>query len=162
MKKRVFQILLINSVILLSANAQSASIYNPALTLYPEPPLTTQDSVYAELSGDFATAGFVIDGDPSVTIAGNRINIAFYALAPTGFVAQVIIPFSVNAGIGLLNEGTYDVSAGFYVDNVLEHQLNDSLTVSAIPLPAAVWLFGSGVIAMIGLARREDWSLIRR
>jgi len=30
-----------------------------------------------------------------------------------------------------------------------------SLTVSAVPIPAAVWLFGSGVIGLIGLARRK-------
>ena len=30
-----------------------------------------------------------------------------------------------------------------------------SLSVSAVPIPAAVWLFGSGVIGLIGLARRK-------
>lgn len=30
-----------------------------------------------------------------------------------------------------------------------------SLTVSAVPVPAAVWLFGSGLIGLIGIARRR-------
>jgi hypothetical protein len=34
-----------------------------------------------------------------------------------------------------------------------------SLTVSAVPIPAAVWLFGSGVIGLIGLARRKMRAL---
>lgn len=35
-----------------------------------------------------------------------------------------------------------------YFDNV-------SVTVEAIPVPAAVWLFGSGLIGLIGIARRR-------
>lgn len=35
---------------------------------------------------------------------------------------------------------------GFYIDNV---------NISAVPIPAAVWLFGSGLIGVIGLARRK-------
>ena len=31
----------------------------------------------------------------------------------------------------------------------------DDITVSAVPVPAAVWLFGSGLIGLIGLARRK-------
>ena len=35
---------------------------------------------------------------------------------------------------------------------------NCSVTsVSAVPLPAAAWLFGSGIIGLVGLARRK-WS----
>lgn len=30
----------------------------------------------------------------------------------------------------------------------------DTLTVSAVPVPAAVWLFGSGLLGLIGVARR--------
>jgi hypothetical protein len=35
-----------------------------------------------------------------------------------------------------------------YFDNV-------SVTVEAVPVPAAVWLFGSGLIGLIGIARRK-------
>ena len=31
----------------------------------------------------------------------------------------------------------------------------DNISVSAIPVPAAVWLFGSGLIGLIGIARRK-------
>ena len=31
----------------------------------------------------------------------------------------------------------------------------DTLTVSAVPVPAAVWLFGSGLLTLVGLARRR-------
>jgi hypothetical protein len=32
---------------------------------------------------------------------------------------------------------------------------NASLTVTAVPVPAAVWLFGSGLIGLVGVARRR-------
>jgi hypothetical protein len=31
--------------------------------------------------------------------------------------------------------------------------------VSAVPVPAAVWLFGSGLIGLVGLARRKDMQI---
>ncbi len=30
-----------------------------------------------------------------------------------------------------------------------------SLEVSAVPVPAAVWLFGSGLLGLVGVARRR-------
>jgi hypothetical protein len=37
-----------------------------------------------------------------------------------------------------------------------DHTIIGNLTsLSAVPLPAAAWLFGSGVIGLIGLARRK-------
>ena len=31
----------------------------------------------------------------------------------------------------------------------------DNVSVSAVPVPAAVWLFGSGLIGLAGFARRK-------
>ncbi len=30
-----------------------------------------------------------------------------------------------------------------------------SLNISAVPVPAAVWLFGSGLLGLVGVARRK-------
>jgi len=32
---------------------------------------------------------------------------------------------------------------------------NFSITASTVPIPAAVWLFGSGLLGMIGVARKK-------
>ena len=32
---------------------------------------------------------------------------------------------------------------------------NTSMSVNAVPVPAAVWLFGPGLIGLIGIARRK-------
>ena len=31
----------------------------------------------------------------------------------------------------------------------------DNFTIDSVPLPAAVWLFGSGLLGLIGIARRK-------
>ena len=31
----------------------------------------------------------------------------------------------------------------------------DNFTITAVPVPAAVWLFGSGLIGLVGIARRK-------
>ena len=61
-----------------------------------------------------------------------------------GFVASNGEAFSE---IAFLPNGARD---GFGLDNV---HIGNSL--SAVPIPAAVWLFGSGLIGLIGLARRK-------
>ncbi|MDT8283315.1 MAG: VPLPA-CTERM sorting domain-containing protein [Gammaproteobacteria bacterium] len=33
--------------------------------------------------------------------------------------------------------------------------LSLSITPSAVPVPAAVWLFGSGLLGLVGVARRR-------
>lgn len=33
--------------------------------------------------------------------------------------------------------------------------INSSVTVSAVPVPAAIWLFGSGLLGLIGVAKRN-------
>ncbi|MDH5766502.1 MAG: VPLPA-CTERM sorting domain-containing protein [Gammaproteobacteria bacterium] len=52
-------------------------------------------------------------------------------------------------------------SAGFYTMHIIE--VNDEFSnyqidfevISAVPVPAAVWLFGSGLISLAGFARRK-------
>lgn len=64
--------------------------------------------------------------------------------------------------------GSYDESTGAYniswssivpggsmMGQTHEWNLTGVATVSAVPVPAAVWLFGSGLICFTGLARRK-------
>ncbi len=94
----------------------------------------------------------MIEGNPLVTIAENNIGIDFNSSSPDGIVLFMLMPFSINANIGLLNAGAYNVNANFYVDGILEHTLTDSFTV--VPLPAGVWLFGAGLIVLFSLNKK--------
>jgi hypothetical protein len=40
-------------------------------------------------------------------------------------------------------------------DPLTASTISSSITVSAVPVPAAVWLFGSGLLGLIGVARRK-------
>jgi len=48
----------------------------------------------------------------------------------------------------LIVGGAFDGKTGYW-------ELNGTANVSAIPVPAAVWLFGSGLIGLAGIARRR-------
>ena len=58
-----------------------------------------------------------------------------------------------DAVLALLNFNLQDAPAP---DNrFLTHFLIDNAFVSPIPLPPAVWLFGSGLIGLIGMMKRK-------
>ena len=55
---------------------------------------------------------------------------------------------------------TYDAFGGLQaiaIDNV-----RVDVDVSVVPVPAAVWLFGSGLLALVGIARRKKAQLHKR
>ncbi len=53
-----------------------------------------------------------------------------------------------NHEFRILIERAFGGAPSQYVDNV-------ALTASAVPIPAAIWLFGTGLIGLVGMARRE-------
>ena len=50
---------------------------------------------------------------------------------------------------GFANEATDWAPSSVFYDNL------SFAEVSAIPVPAAVWLFGSGLLGLVGVARRR-------
>jgi len=63
---------------------------------------------------------------------------------------------SAAGGITLQLNGVCGADAGcvsdWYIDNV---SISADVEVPAVPVPAAVWLFGSGLLGLIGVARRK-------
>ena len=55
--------------------------------------------------------------------------------------------------------GTFDGNALFMQATTYNGTLYDftinTLSISAVPIPSAVWLFGSGLLSLIGVARRK-------
>ena len=123
------------------------------ITINPDSP-TTLDDVYATIDGTFNTPGFTLSS-PDVVIVGNNIAIDLYALSPTFPVIQIPDSFSVDASLGFLDAGSYSVTATLYVDGVFEDSLLDSFSVSAVPIPGAAWLVGSGLAGLVGLRKRQ-------
>jgi len=63
--------------------------------------------------------------------------------------------FSADAGASLSASGTY-TDANF-LDAVIPS--STLITVAAVPIPAAMWLFGSGLLGLVGVARRHSANI---
>jgi hypothetical protein len=61
---------------------------------------------------------------------------------------------SATGGITLQLNSTCGADAGCFADFSIDN-VSISADVSAVPVPAAVWLFGSGLVGLIGIARRK-------
>jgi hypothetical protein len=132
----------------------------PAFTLY--------SGVVPDESHDAATAGLPAQlgkngawnalGDTTMgNDAGDIGTIHYIAHAGQGNTTASASLFHI-----LLDPGIYTVALGGACDtcpqgglNIVEEAFGTSLTVAPVPLPAAVYLFGSGVIGLVGLARRK-------
>ena len=86
-------------------------------------------------------AYWVTSGDLFMEFGGSSIFFGDYLPTGTGFLGIV-----ADQGQGEFVEVNFSGSAVFGVDDV---------RTGAVPIPAAVWLFGSGLIGLIGLARRK-------
>lgn len=63
---------------------------------------------------------------------------------------------SINQSISFNGEGVCGQSdCGGITTNTIRYITGGYVTTSAVPVPAAVWLFGSGLISLIGVARRK-------
>jgi hypothetical protein len=59
------------------------------------------------------------------------------------------LPLSYTPALIGLDYNASDDEVGFAFTTT------DTLTESSVPIPAAVWLIGSGLIGLIGIARRK-------
>ncbi len=92
---------------------------------------------------------------------GESLDILLYTLDPVGGSAAPGFYELFNAGLGLFVEGedefgnilSEDVYAFF--TNCPDANCTFSRTVTAVPVPAAVWLFGTALFGLAGLSRRK-------
>jgi len=68
----------------------------------------------------------------------------------------------VNDGLSQVNLATLNRATGDFQSGLNQFGLSQypttmaSASMSAVPIPAAVWLFGSGLLGLIGIARRKQ------
>lgn len=85
--------------------------------------------------------------DPSTSFSTTPTNPTVTGNTAFGYPTREVAPQSIDSDIGI--NITFSLTAG---DSVSFTSLFD---VVPVPVPAAVWLFGSGLLGLIGIARRR-------
>ena len=114
----------------------------------------SSDFILANIYGDFSTTGVTIPNNPTVSIIGEDIFVDIFSIAE-GIGLTILWPYSTSAAIGLLPKGNYNLTANLYLNNIIDDTFTQTISVSAVPIPAAVWLFSSGLFGLAGVARRK-------
>ena len=112
--------------------------------------ITLYDRIIVDPTPPAATTSLTISGTPSSTLNITSSNFVFGALASSG------------NGPWVLGDGT-ELSPGSNLWNITFAGLGGQggpeikmvVDIQAVPVPAAVWLFGSGLIGLVGVARRK-------
>ena len=112
-------------------------------------------------SGGLFSLGTVDLAEYSSVFDGNKIAVSFIGHKDNGVtVFQNFTIDGLRDGVGGIDDfETFTFSSDFtnlvYVEVGSTIFSMDNLSVSAVPIPAAVWLFGSGLIGLIGFARHK-------
>lgn len=108
--------------------------------------------VFGDPAGKFGTYLLPIGASPIATTTFNTTNIGAVTLGtnPSG-----TLPLT-DDGIGGSPFQQAVPFNGFNANFDITSLHIDAITVTAIPVPAAVWLFGSGLLGLVGVARRRS------
>ena len=112
-------------------------------------------------SGSLFSLGTVDLAEYSSVFDGDEIAVLFVGHKDNGItVFQNFTIDGLRDGVGGIDDfETFTFSSDFtnlaYVEVGSAVFSMDNLSVSTVPIPAAVWLFGSGLIGLVGFARRK-------
>ncbi len=145
------------------ANGADRSTYNGPLGLNWVSALTTEDGWNNGWAVDWSEAYFTVDtrsiGLFSDLFAGYN-QVVIYAYIPSELVLEGA-PASRGLAAGEIESGftfvTDELASPFvtFDQNYNLLETGDTLHVATVPVPAAVWLFLSGVLGLAGIARRK-------
>ena len=137
------------------------SLYIDALTLQQQTIGTDDlDSIWTfsfdakqgDITGTSSASAWIRTIDGSTTLGEDRLDTTSLGINWGSYAVSLYIDPSWNGKtleFGVNSAATAYTMSGVYYDNL-------SLTgTPAVPIPAAVWLFGSGLLGLIGVARRR-------
>ncbi|HBC56082.1 MAG TPA: hypothetical protein DCZ03_02855 [Gammaproteobacteria bacterium] len=124
-------------------------------------------------AGVIAWSDIAETGAPSATLTQNSTD-AWFSVDVTSLVAQWVLLGSSDFGFALSQEAFPVIRAdngSVAVPSFCDSESTNavcvagglaptlSITPNVVPIPAAVWLFGSALFGLLGVARRPDSSL---
>lgn len=97
---------------------------------------------------------FVINPDATITSSGNFLWTNYVGLTTSTYTQ--LSHLGANGEIIALDGDLNNVKGNMLIDGPFQgYSLYLEGAVSTVPAPAAVWLFGSGLLGLIGVARRK-------
>ena len=132
---------------------------------------TANDGTYvtnALLNFDTAANTISIVGDvpglgvaPTTLLSGTFTSSSYTAIPGPGGVTEIfsgqgpdIKDPDLLTALGIPASTPFDFF-GFSIESVNGTVISTDIVNTAVPVPAAVWLFGSGLLGMVGIARRR-------
>ena len=120
---------------------------------YAYNPLT--DSFFFDIAGIFGVdpSQLVVAGFVDTDASGNFVS--------GNLVGEFIYPGTdldqLGGGVGVIGlaTGTFAIHYGPWGSGGLLADSSGTFTPAVVPIPAAVWLFGSGLLGLIGVARKK-------
>ena len=110
------------------------------------------DAKQGDITGTSSASAWIRTIDGGSTLGENRLNTTSLGLNWGSYAVSLYIDPLWNGmtlEFGVNSAATDYTMSGVYYDNL-------SLTgTPAVPVPAAAWLFGSGLLGLIGVARRR-------
>ena len=91
-----------------------------------------------------------INGDYTAT---NSLSNTLTLTGSSNFILGFNVGGNWLADSGVVSAGANSFIVSFGGDSVLE--VDVQIVPSQVPVPAAVWLFGSGLLGLVGMARRK-------
>jgi PKD repeat protein len=100
----------------------------------------------------------IFDGTSIIDLAGSGWDDGSFSGDLTyrwNFGDQTALSFDASATHTYTSPGTYTAILDVYDELGNSDLATLQITVNAVPVPSAVWLFGSGLIGLVGMARRR-------
>lgn len=110
---------------------------------------------------NFSLAGALDTGlwDSSMSVSLVENNVEMFGIASIWDLPNDgVNPFSFDGQFVAGNVYELMLSSSSFDSDYYNESWQFDLTTSAVPVPAAVWLFGSGLLGLIGVARRKQIS----
>lgn len=80
-----------------------------------------------------------------------------FELSTLNVIDQTSVLLSLK-GTGILTGNGFDATSATWTFSSRSMNSYD-MSIATVPVPAATWLFGSGLIGLAGIARRKAWLL---